>query len=985
MAGKETDHREQATNEEENSQVSNVPSGGSLDELNKITGGSGFGDGNLDFLPDENRNGRGALGTNIAQLGDADENVVALQTYMAGELDPDWDGNEAGNTPVLPDFGIDGVWRCETQGAFNMLLEKKGIKCNDSDNNECGEGVPSCVLDEQTLNSLKRSEVLETEPVKSSEEKIDDQCFLINNLQAVFNRSKPPMPGASFHEHGDETLLNSRSDIKYKKIHKISTNNPGTLMNRLRLTKGLNQFLNIKHYELSQLTPTVRLYKQYYETPKAPPKEVEFEFSSFVDPVKDLQSMLNSTLQRGVGVGIESFNFSFVGVQPATAKADIKAQLVIHAQNFNELFKKRPGLDQNGVPLKGGYRIIDLVLLEPKYRYVNEKGNTRKTNEFNPNFYEIKAVAGWAATGGGGVLSDDLSSAIKDNQVEMFLTTTNHKFDFKDDGSVRLILDFRARIETIMMDPKRADVLFDPPTIAKRDERINKINEITSKRTLMNEEKIKCEDDSIKELRQLYEQTIEKEREDSYLSILKQLIFEGCIYTAKLTTPTEADKTFAMLDGEEPPQITFVVENVSCDDEIDIDVESFLLEPGVRKINFFYLGDLYALVVNNVLENMQNFTTNTRNINFGNIRFMLGPAVFDGTNILDKSGNKISLNIADIPISVELFTDFMRDEVIRGRKNTFPLLHFMRSVMKKLMYEALGPECGSGDRRAAFLAGSAIISADSSFGGSDPIAAKMGDNSSLNIDEYGKNLLIPSETSDGLFGNRKAKNKGKTKFVFDSFNKKSLDRSFEYFVIYNVEAGRLDLSFEKGEFDSRYERDLTNGILHTATGLDRGLVKSMTFTATTQKHLRELRYLMSDFDPELQLSNVYECDLRMYGNNLFAPGCRLFINPRGLGSDELGDPGKDGSNANTMGLGGYHNVITVKHSITPSEYITTLRCRWESSGDGLGSFVDKLTRSGDVAIPECADLEREVQNLRNDLRGDLGLPEISKTSQPGAE
>ena len=83
MAGKETDQREKATNEEENTEVSNVPSGGSLDELNKITGGSGFGAGNLDYLPDENPEGRGALGTNIVKLGDADENVVALQRYMA--------------------------------------------------------------------------------------------------------------------------------------------------------------------------------------------------------------------------------------------------------------------------------------------------------------------------------------------------------------------------------------------------------------------------------------------------------------------------------------------------------------------------------------------------------------------------------------------------------------------------------------------------------------------------------------------------------------------------------------------------------------------------------------------------------------------------------------------------------------------------------------------------------------------------------------
>ena len=84
----------------------------------------------------------------------------------------------------------------------------------------------------------------------------------------------------------------------------------------------------------------------------------------------------------------------------------------------------------------------------------------------------------------------------------------------------------------------------------------------------------------------------------------------------------------------------------------------------------------------------------------------------------------------------------------------------------------------------------------------------------------------------------------------------------------------------------------------------------------------------------------------------------------------------------------YHNVITVKHTITPQEYNTTLRCRWESSGDGKGTFVDNSNKLGDTYIPECTDLEREVQSLRNDLRGDLGLPLTTsgvQSSLPGAE
>ena len=746
-------------------------------------------------------------------------------------------------------------------------------------------------------------------------------------------------------------------------------------MNRLKLTRGCTEFLAIRHFQLSQLTPTIRLYKQYYEGPDKKPREVEMEFSTYVDPVKDLQAMLDSQLQRGVGVGIESFNFNFVGVQPATVKKDIEAKLVIFAQNFNELFRRRQGFDQNGLTLQGGYRFIDLLLLEPKYRFLQEPDANQKIREFNPNFYEIKVRAGWAATGGGGLLSDDLSSAIKDNQVEMFLVVTDHQFQFNDDGSVRLSINFRARIESLLLD-KRSDVLFDEETIRRREERRNKINELALAKSKLNEDKVKCEDDTIKQLKQLYEENRAREREDSYLSLLQTLMLEGCIYTAVL----DAESTGLLrqrVPADARPKldttnarIQFDVVNYLCDDSKPL-LNKDILRPGERKINYFFLGDLIALAVNNVLEKAQNSTTDLRKINYGNLRFVLGPAPFDETN--PSSDNQFgNLNLADIPVSVELYSDFMREQVIKGRRDTFPLLVFIRSVIKKLFHEALGPECGSGENRISSILDTAQISADSTSAGGDPMAEKIGDEVQLDLDEYGKNLPIPLEDSSGLFGRKNKKNNGSTKFVFESYNKKSLDESFEYVVIYAYGEDPRGLAFEESAtHPTRYERDLSNGIFHTTVGLDRGLVKTMDFSKTNQPYLREARYEQSDFKPELQLSNVYNCRITMYGNNLFYPGVQLFVNPKGLGSDELGDPGEKNTNANLMGLGGYHTVKTVSHNITANGYTTTLDCLFTTSGDGLGSIMTNKQRVGDTAIIECADLQREASKLASEMGGSL--------------
>jgi hypothetical protein len=936
-----------------------------LDDISLPEGGLGYGAGTLDYNPNLNPEGRGALGNNIPKEGDYNESVQALQTYIANELDEEWDGSEYGNTPELPRFGIDGVWRCETQAAFDKLVDSKGIQGTPGPESPCPGS--NYKLDDKTLKALKDSEKEkkekedeeEAEDVKKKDPTFSDQCFLIENLEKI--NPKTPKNQISFHETGGGL---SRKQVKYKNIHKLETKDPATIMNRLKITKGSGEFLNIRHFQLSQLTPMVRLYKEYYESPESPPKEVEFKFSSFVDPVDDLQSMLNSELQRGVGVGIESFDFNFVGVQPATVKKDIEAKLVIYAQNFNELFKVRQGEDQHGKPIDGGYRIIDLVLLEPKYRNILEKGKNTKTRVFNPQFYEIKVRAGWAATGGGGLLSDELSSAIKDNQVEMFLVLTKHKFQFQDDGSVRLILDFRARLESVLLD-RRSDVLFNPEVIRKRDERENKIREITASRSALSEQKKDtCDDinENIKKLKQSYEESIEEERQIAYGSLLKTLLLESCVYTAVVTKVPDVFETGQDLG------LSVFVENYGCDDETSLP-KNLLLQPGVRRVNFFYLGDLIALAVNNVLENMGRQSTSAEKINYGNVKFILGPAPLDTRRTSEENANGLTdLNIADIPISVELFTDFMREKVIKGRKNSYPLLVFIRDTIKDLVFEALGPQCGSGDDQLRLQLATAQISADSGAGGVDQVATKIGKKPALQLDEYATNLVVPLDSeSAGLFGRKnlgKKNNAAKTKFVFDSFNKKPLSESFEYFVVYAYGLEPRRLAFEKGDggHSNRYERDLSNGIFHVSTGLDRGLTKSMQFGLSNQKYLREARYEQSDFKPELQLSDVYNASIRMYGNNLFFPGTQVFVNPRGLGSDALGDPGHAGSNANVMGLGGYHLVTKVKHSINSSGYTTNMDALFTSSGDGKGSVMDNNTRVGDKVIIECADLTAEIDN-----------------------
>jgi hypothetical protein len=77
---------------------------------------------------------------------------------------------------------------------------------------------------------------------------------------------------------------------------------------------------------------------------------------------------------------------------------------------------------------------------------------------------------------------------------------------------------------------------------------------------------------------------------------------------------------------------------------------------------------------------------------------------------------------------------------------------------------------------------------------------------------------------------------------------------------------------------------------------------------------------------------------------LFYPGNELFINPYGFGGPALGRPqdgaGEDGSGrslANILGLGGYHTIISIKSTITPGDYSTTIQAQQYYTGDGSGN------------------------------------------------
>ena len=138
------------------------------------------------------------------------------------------------------------------------------------------------------------------------------------------------------------------------------------------------------------------------------------------------------------------------------------------------------------------------------------------------------------------------------------------------------------------------------------------------------------------------------------------------------------------------------------------------------------------------------------------------------------------------------------------------------------------------------------------------------------------------------------------------------------------------------DYPTKREKDIESGLYHLDIGSAKGILKKINFKKTDQKYLREQRFTQDDASGFSILSNVFDVDISLFGNNLFFPGQRVFIN-LGERFSALGNPwdsGVDGNFANIMGLGGYHIITSVENEISTSGFTTKLNARWETSGDG---------------------------------------------------
>ena len=272
------------------------------------------------------------------------------------------------------------------------------------------------------------------------------------------------------------------------------------------------------------------------------------------------------------------------------------------------------------------------------------------------------------------------------------------------------------------------------------------------------------------------------------------------------------------------------------------------------------------------------------------------------------------INIADIPISLELYQQFMFDKIINSYKNTYTIPQFLNDCVSQLLPKAFGQDWSNTGIAPKVIAEAPKFTSTSYSGPS--LRNSLKKRKELDPES------IPAAQKD-----------------FKASNIKDED---DYFVIYQA-VDRALASERAGDMDE----DSKDGIYHFILGKNRGLIKEISFSRFDVPYAQE-QLMTNQVGLYDELRMPYSANISMIGNNLFIPGSQIFINPNNIG---LGSATDLNSPAFRIGLGGYYTVLTVSTNFDGDKLSTTLNCSFGAhakESEGLTSIAAQVKEIDEI-------------------------------------
>ena len=385
-------------------------------------------------------------------------------------------------------------------------------------------------------------------------------------------------------------------------------------------------------------------------------------------------------------------------------------------------------------------------------------------------------------------------------------------------------------------------------------------------------------------------------------------------------------------------------------------------------IHYFFFGDLIEILANRVMSPLRQAEFSDVDASMSpdqldNIRILLGSMEWyprselkkskkDGTPIGDLNPYRVVLGA--LPISLMVWRNFMIRRVIAKKRDVYSLLSFIRDFLKYLLDDVLGGNSEDSEEtlklniqiKTSVLTMPGKSTGEDNTQSVDPIAEKIAENKGNNISDE----IQAGGGIEGVTLDLDKISESNTIIPYGDPESNSSQKAYHYLTVYVENKSPLYLR-------GKEEEDRKSGVYHFHIGANKTIFKRGSFKKTNATYLREQRFVTENYNPLATLANVYDIEMEMFGNTIFYPGQYLFINPFGLGKS-LGFPWDDSSKANIMGLGGYHLVTSVSHTMDEDGFATSVEARFDNSGDGKAR---RDTRT-DTSNPDCpADEATEIR------------------------
>jgi len=852
-----------------------------------------------------------------------------------------------------------------------------------------------------------------------------EQCWLVKNMGAL-------------------TMMDDRYKERYSKYKHFTpiTGDPFRVVGAFTNLADNAELLAMTPEQISYLVPTLRLFKigTFGFTPAEGEGSTEtwteelgeYNFKDFTDlsdnRVKKMLQHERMPDLRGLGhggsVGLRKFSYEYDGGNPELPKMGMMhIKLEFFFTDIRLLFE----------PINPGSNLsyIDLITYKPA-SLAGGGGGTVKcgdkdiplTEFYDENEFAIKLVFGWEAPTKFPHASSRLKKALRNSKTTLLLNLLRHTFDYADDGTVVLTIEYIGRSEA-MARTKDSNIFWIPgaleaefkkkqaavkeATIELMDVKNDPILKATfgaqaRKQQIDEAEKQKkaamqeAEVSQVRNKRHVYKRLMDylwKESMIWRIWVNPQDVATYDASTKKIYTETSAspsppadDMSDILWTGgsrgsiDQPsnssgtqstaedaanvaPIVTAIEDAQDSEDltrakSVNNSVTGVMeslntiktFDQAVQQnmnyaIKFFYLGDLIeaALAIiagyDPVLAYDQ---TKLRKISRQHeIKLALGPVIFNvtqGTKVAQKRKN-----LADLPIALNEYISWFNKEVVSNLLDTWTFKTFLDAVLSRFFPKILGEDCISPDNESILNAAPKVTMIPFDL----PKVAR------------GKKA---KKRSGSIPSPRKGHTKPRHYLSFFTRESGGIARPYNLSTLSPSEIDQVLYVYwyaydRTKDFSGDEEEDRKkHSIYHYYMGADRGLVKNIKFKRNDMPGLAEGR-IVSENCRSLQLREVYDATIQLFGNPLIKPGQYIYVTPSPfLGRNAYG---------RMLGMTGYYYVTKVRGEMTPGNFETTVDGWWQQYAT-LGDKPKKGQTSVDI-IELSGDALSKIPELDPDKAG----------------